>query len=547
MTFPSQGRAQKSAPPDRDLLRDDRGVIMIAGVFFSLLLIGCCWFIFGIGNAIAYRENLQDAADASAFAAAVYDARGMNLLAMINIIMGAMLAMLVVAKFLEIVAVLADAYSCEQSIEGTEKCFGTIIGALGPCEVMAAATVVLCTQKCSDISKWQSNIQKFDKGVHLGLQVLHDVEVGIAVGWPWIAAGKSGNSQYYYKDGMNGVNGVAVTSSFSYSQIPWSLDTHVGNLLGNGGSGSNDTAPNPPQTRYGLPVTSDTYADLCVAVFNDVTTLGGVIPANPLSGIVAFILDKSGQWFCDDGTASAIPTAIIEAAPFIPPFGPQSSVFCAIENDVPKILKALSKGSLGAAENSMTPLPMSTNSPYDTGGSGGFGGVLKDTFTYSPMGLYPPAKMGLDYFGVWSTAIGDYDDTLSSSRTQIAGQQAQSGNKTVSAPPADVFVGVAKAEFYYDPEHGDTLDNETKMDLTNQPKDVMWNMRWKARLRRYHYFPGADGIGDAAIDLMNQGFDNVASAAVQALLSGKNPLTALLGPEISVNKLPSGGAPNMYH
>jgi hypothetical protein len=330
------------------------------------------------------------------------------------------------------------------------------------------------------------------------------------------------------------VNGAAVTSSFSYSQIPWSLDQHVGDLLGNGGNGANNTAPNPPQTRYGLPVTSDTYADLCLAVFNDVATLGGVIPANPISGFVSHALDWFSQWFCDDGTGSKVATGIMEGIPLL--VGPQAVAFCAIENDVGKIISAFKSGFL-AVENAATPLPMSMALP----------GVKKDDFTYSPMALYPPATMGLDYFGIWSTAIGDYGDTISSSRIQIAGQQAQSGNKIVAAAPKDVYVGVAKAEFYYDPRGGDNKDKETNMTLSNQPLDVMWNMRWKARLRRYHYFPGADGIGDAAIDLMNTGFANVASAAVQALVSGKNPLSELLGPEISVNKLPTTGAPNIYH
>jgi hypothetical protein len=518
------------------LVQDDRGVIMVAGVFFSLTLIGLCWFIFGIGNAIAYRENLQNAADASAFAAAVYDARGMNLLAMINIIMGVILAMLVIAKFVEIVAVLGNISSCENAIDNTEKLLKSVF----PVTVAAGVasipfTIAKCTSKCHNIESWQSKLKNFDSGVHTALKLLHDAEVGIAVGWPWIAAGKSGNVQGYYKDGVNLVNGAAVTSTFSYSQIPWSLDKHVGDLLGNGGAGANNAQPDPPQTRYGLPVTSDTYAHLCLADFNDVTTLGGVIPDNPISGFISKGLDWFSQWFCDDATGSGVATGIVEGIPAL--VGPQAVAFCAIENDLGKIAKAIRSGFL-SVENAATPLPMSMDMP----------GVKADNFSYSPMALYPPATMGLDYFGVWATAVGDYDDTLSSTRTQIAGQQAKSGNKIVATVPDDVYVGVSKAEFYYDPRAtSETKDQETNMTLANQPLDVMWNMRWKARLRRYHYFPGADGIGDAALDLMNTGFTNVATAAVTDLLSGKNPLTNLLGPAISVNKLPSDGAPNIFH
>jgi hypothetical protein len=517
------------------LLRDDRGVIMVVGVFFSLLLIGLCWFIFGIGNAIAYRENLQNASDSAAFAAAVYDARGMNLLAMMNIIMGVILATLIIAKFLEIIAVMADLGDCNGSITSTEECFGTIIGALGPCEIKAAATVVTCVKDCKDVASWQKNLKSYDSGVHSALTVLHDAEVGIAVGWPWIAAGKSGNVQFYYKDSFNLKNGAAVTTSFAYSQIPWSLDNDTGSLL-SGDTSQTKGEPADKQTRYGLPVESDTYADLCIASFNDISNLGGVIPANPISKFVSGALDWMSQWFCDDGTGSAIPTVLIEDAPDVA--FTQAVAFCIIQNDIPKILKALKGGAL-KVNDAASQLPMSMDPP----------GVKKDNYSYSPMALYKPAKMGLDYFGVWSTAIGDYDDKLSSSRVQIAGQQGKSGTKIVSDPTVDVpdlYVGVSKAEFYYDPQKGDTTDKETKMTTANQPLDVMWNMRWRARLRRYHYFPGADGIGDAAIDLMNKGFASVASAAVSSLLNGKNPLTDLVG-STSVNELPTKGAPDIFH
>jgi len=519
----------------QSLLGDDRGVIMVAGVFFSLLLIGLCWFIFGIGNAIAYRENLQNAADSAAFAAAVYDARGMNLLAMINIIMGVVLATLVVAKFIEIGVVLADISDCEGYIDKAEDLVPGLPEDAIAFGIAVAAVAIKCPKDCKDIKSWQNKLKNYDSGVHTALKLLHDAEVGIAVGWPWIAAGKSANVQYYYKDGQNLKKGTGVTSSFSYSQIPWSLENDVGNLLGAAPTGG-AAAPNPSDTRYGLPVTSDSYHDLCFAVFDDVSTLGGAVGSNPLSGVIADVLSACGQWFCDDGTASTIPTDVIEAAPLL--FGPQAVVFCAVVTNLGGLAGALKGGGFGSFENWMTPLPMSMTPP----------GVKKGDNTYSPMALYPKANMGLDYFGIWSTAIGDYDDTLSSGRVQIAGQQAKSGPATVAPAPEDVYVGVAKAEFYYDPQStGETVDQETKMSLDNQPLDVMWNMRWRARLRRYHYFPGADGIGDAAIDLMNTGFANVASAAVTALLDGKNPLTSLVGPAVSVDKLPDTGAPNIFH
>jgi hypothetical protein len=401
------------------------------------------------------------------------------------------------------------------------------------------ATVALCTSKCNDIENWKKKLSSWDSGVHTALKLLHDAEVGIAVVWPWIAAGKSGNVQYYYQDSTNLKNGVGATSTFAYSQIPWNLDSgfSMSSLL-SGDSSSNKKTPNGP-VRYGLPVTSDSYKDLCIAAIDDITTVGGIAPPNALSKYIGLGLDWFSQWFCDDGTGSEVATDIIRLGlPAIA--GIQATGFCAIEDDIGKIMSALKGGGFGKFADALSPLPMSMTDP----------GVKSSDTTYSPMMLFPDAKMGLDYFGIWSTAIGDYDDTWATQRLVIAGQQAKSGSKVVVGAPNDVYVGVAKSEFYYDPRStGESQSDETKMSIANQmtPTNVMWNMRWRARMRRYHYFPGADGLGDELIDLMNQGFAAVATTVITDLLAGKNPLTEFMDTEVSVKKLPTSGAPNIYH
>src|ERR1700728_4726703 len=80
----------------RDAWQDDRGVMVVAGTLMSFFMIGTVWYVLGIGNVINYREQLQNATDASAFAGAVYDARGMHLLATLNIFMGFILSLVVI-------------------------------------------------------------------------------------------------------------------------------------------------------------------------------------------------------------------------------------------------------------------------------------------------------------------------------------------------------------------------------------------------------------------------------------------------------------------
>lgn len=65
---------------------------MVMGVFIAALLVGMIYYVWGIGDVVMHRERMQDASDTAAFGAAVIHARGMNMLALINMIMAALAA-----------------------------------------------------------------------------------------------------------------------------------------------------------------------------------------------------------------------------------------------------------------------------------------------------------------------------------------------------------------------------------------------------------------------------------------------------------------------
>ncbi|WP_394832669.1 hypothetical protein LVJ94_39815 [Pendulispora rubella] len=74
-------------------LKDDqRGAIMLMGLFMALSLVASLWFLIGIGQAIIFRDRGQEAADAMAFSVAAVDARGMDLIAVLNVIMLALVS-----------------------------------------------------------------------------------------------------------------------------------------------------------------------------------------------------------------------------------------------------------------------------------------------------------------------------------------------------------------------------------------------------------------------------------------------------------------------
>jgi len=91
----------------KDVARDTRGSILVIGIVAGALLVGALWHIAGIGDAIAWRERAQDAADAGAFENAVWNARGMNVIVAINIVMSLVLAVLVIWRTILILVSVA--------------------------------------------------------------------------------------------------------------------------------------------------------------------------------------------------------------------------------------------------------------------------------------------------------------------------------------------------------------------------------------------------------------------------------------------------------
>lgn len=93
----------------RHFLTDDRGAVMVMGIFMCSCLVASLWYLAGIGDAILYRERLQEAADAVAFSDAALHARGMNLIVLINLIMAVILSVRVALRVGKLVMAIAAA------------------------------------------------------------------------------------------------------------------------------------------------------------------------------------------------------------------------------------------------------------------------------------------------------------------------------------------------------------------------------------------------------------------------------------------------------
>ena len=110
---------------------DERGAMIIVALFMAVLISGFMFWVIGIGDAIVYRERMQDAADAGAFSAAVVHARGMNIIVLINLIMAAALAILIALKLLQTIIIGAMAVCAALAF----VTFGATLAAIPPLQI----------------------------------------------------------------------------------------------------------------------------------------------------------------------------------------------------------------------------------------------------------------------------------------------------------------------------------------------------------------------------------------------------------------------------
>ena len=85
----------------RSLLASRSGAVMVMSVFFAIFLVAILYHVIGVGGAALEQQILQDAADAAVFSAATANARGMNMLVLINLIMVLALAVLVALRLVQ--------------------------------------------------------------------------------------------------------------------------------------------------------------------------------------------------------------------------------------------------------------------------------------------------------------------------------------------------------------------------------------------------------------------------------------------------------------
>jgi len=249
------------------LLEDQRGAIMVMGLFMATMLIGGMWYMKGIGDAIVFRDRMQESADHVVFSSAAVHARGMNLISIINIVMYVLTIIHVVLAVLKYAAI-----ACAATIAGAPVCAPIASG------LKTAQTIYDNT------------------AIRIGLPALSGVGTVVAIGYPWYgsAAGYSVGNNYKTMGVAVGASNIpgfpfslpAGMSLFPGKKSPVGGNTNQGGLLSKSGSAANkgNSAEFSVDMKLGLPVTLAENKELCDRAVSVVADFAG-----PLSFLIEWI------------------------------------------------------------------------------------------------------------------------------------------------------------------------------------------------------------------------------------------------------------------
>jgi hypothetical protein len=420
-----------TTPAKRSLRDDRRGAILIAAVFMATFLVGCLWYVMGIGDAILYRQRMQDGADAVAYAGAVYHARGMNIIAMLNLVMAAILAVLVWLKIAQVLL-----WSLMAILVGL--CFfgGWACGAIPV--VKNVETQV------------QNAIDRVEPIVDKWLKALSKLQGYVARTTPYIAGGRS----------VIAAQGYGPTVEFGLGV---------------------STSMRPQGERLGLPVQEEEFGVLCEkagTIAANVSPLGvlsaaGVPGADLVAGLVGSLVATFPGYFCDQDGSGAGSSAYEDQM---------------AENAL-KQCKEAKKAADAEDEDNDFDVDDCYDKALEELEKNGAGATM-DGEGKTPKRVFYAARNGDRFFQVYGLVLGDTFYTQKDEGVEMAAW-GESSVRTASTQLTRL--GVAQAEFYYDQVRPGRLDWE------DYEEDAMWNLRWRARLRRVRLTSGLGGLVESSL------------------------------------------------
>jgi hypothetical protein len=494
------------APDDR------RGFILIVACVMGALLVGALWYVASVGDAIVFRERMQDAADATAFEDAVWQARGMNAIAMLNIVMAAVLAVLVALRVVEL---LCAAYITVTLL----VCF--IPGLDVACPPLAdfLPTVRSGLKKVLDLDN------KIAPKIMDAIFALNQAEEVVAAAAPVLATLESSlNNMAFYGSPIDATVGL------SLSLVPPAVDNKISES-GSGGNGfpvrMGTLTPGKKgaikENRSGtdsLPVSEDDFSVLCAhaAEFlpNQFGQLAERIGADDLAaGIDEFdaVLGK---------IASSIPS--LACTPW-KKTALQSQLETAVDKHCDEEKDQYEKTHSSEAGKVSPPYTQKMEDKCKEENEKILGQNIPSSETCTPAQVWDISRNGSVFMQTWSAAIsgGPPMQTRDDKGLVVADHGSRShlveNASTGGALSLDtVNLGVAEAEYYFD----------CAGDWDGCKDDAMWRLGWTARMRRIWSPIDELNLDDIASSMLTNQLSDAIEKRVGAATSKLKGIDALL-------------------
>ena len=476
---PPAKRSREDARPG--LMNDQRGAVMLTGLFMSFVLIGGLWFVIGMGEAIIFRDRMQEAADHGAFTSASIQANGMNFISALNLIM----------LMLAIVHI--------------------ILGVIQDCLRIGCASILLSAVACPAMF-WEFNLwTNVSRVCKYGMTAIHYVEQVASIGYPWIGTWK------------------AHTVGGKYDASSGSIVKGSVTVLAAGRS-------NIPITGTGLPVEAKPYSFLCKKVgmvlgrlIGDAVSSFGIPLGGRIGGWAGRFLGPAVEFrYCNSLGNNAARAAAAAAEQSMNEASTNADASDQRERDREAAERQAQQDNNG--QGTVTPARESRdgNNGFNVRLMGGGWQPLIDPGIDRGFGNPGPyvvsnigknGKMGTRVFAV--NLNPKYTDT--NTKRVSAGQALKAGNSWApeSTDEGAIFY-VAEAEFYYDCKS--TWTNR-ECDFSDDDRYASFSFKWRARLRRLDMPNFLGTIGNVANNFQNF------QAAAQDILGqiGNNPLAQAVG------------------
>jgi hypothetical protein len=493
------------------LENDERGAVLVLGVFMAACVAGMLWYLAGIGDAIIYRQRMQEASDAAAFSAAVLHARGMNLIVLLNLIMACVLGVRVTLRAIAAGLVVA----------------GTIVAFIPPISGFAPALF-------NGARAMESAVRATRNPINNTIKALAKAQDGLRLVAP----------------------GAALAGSYQ-------VGSKYGPIVSHSAAGN-------PFTSYGLPVEKGTTDRLCKEAGEAVTGIllwampGSIDPrvTDRAKGLIGKAVEKGGVFFCElgKGTAPDFGSDVDGAAKEQcgKEEGELSTKVNQAESQYLARCRALGAvcdggsepGKLSPAERAeLANLRASRDSAIsavagfdektcrekkrteadekmkkEAGGAGSNAGPTQaDLDAMRPAKIAASYKNGID--GAQLLAVSKGSEALLG--ISPTGVQAGAWNRGEPIDiPATAFFSFAQAEYFYD-----CSGKWEGIDCNGADADgaeAMWHFRWRARLRRYNAPFGTSGNG---LDNLSEGLAHILFVAGAARM---DPSRAFAGDNVVI-------------